>query len=66
MRLGSTYGEARLEAACRRALALGAVSYKRVAAILRAGLDRQAPLALESESASPITHDNIRGHEYYH
>ncbi len=66
VRLGSTYGEARLEAACRRALALGAVSYKRVAAILRAGLDRQAPLALESESDSPITHDNIRGHEYYH
>ena len=37
------YGDARLEAACARALAVGARSYRHVDSILRRGLDR-APL----------------------
>mgnify|MGYP001418027260 CR=1 FL=1 len=41
MRLGKRYGAERLEAACRRALALGACSYKSLESILKQGLDAQ-------------------------
>lgn len=40
LRLGKTYGEERLELACRRALSLGACSYKSLESILRQGLER--------------------------
>ena len=43
MRLGKRFGEKRLEAACRRALALGAHAYKNVEAILKNGLGSQTP-----------------------
>jgi transposase len=65
IRLGKSYGEARLEAACTRALATGPVSYRRVADILKAGLDRQPTLALDTP-APGLAHDNLRGPEYYH
>jgi len=39
MRLGKDYGEKRLEAACARALAFGALSFKSIQAILKRGLD---------------------------
>lgn len=64
MRLGKRYGAERLEAAGRRALAIGAASYRSVASILKQGLDRQ-PL---SEAPSPrpaLTHVNVRGAHYY-
>ena len=35
LRLGNTHGEARLEAACRRALCLGTCSYRSLESILR-------------------------------
>ena len=41
MRLGKSYSPERLEAACRRALTLGACSYKSIESILKKGLDRQ-------------------------
>jgi len=41
IRLGKSFGEQRLEAACRRALTLGAYSYKSIESILRKGLDRK-------------------------
>lgn len=44
LRLGQAHGEARLEAACARALASGASSYRSLASILDKGLDRR-PLA---------------------
>ena len=65
IRLGKSYGDARLEAACARALATGPVSYRRVADILKAGLDRQPTPALET-TAPGLVHDNLRGPEYYH
>lgn len=40
-RLGKTYGNDRLEAACRRALALQSLSYRSIQSILKNGLDRQ-------------------------
>jgi transposase len=68
MRLGKAYGDDRLEAACRRALKLGAISYKSVQSILKHGLDRQALLDIdeETDTAEPIAHPNIRGAGYYH
>ena len=66
IRLGKSYGEARLEAACARALATGPVSYRRVADILKAGLDRQGALALPETTAPGLAHDNLRGPDYYH
>lgn len=65
LRLGKSYGDTRLEAACRRALHIGAASYKSIESILKHGLDRQ-PLPESKSSAVPIDHDNVRGPEYYH
>ena len=65
MRLGKTYGEARLEAACVRALQLGAHSYRSLESILRRGLDQQE-LPLDSPSTPSPEHDNVRGPGYYH
>ncbi len=63
MRLGEIYGAERLEAACRRALAIEGLSYKSVKSILKNGLDSE-PLPEPTESA-PIEHDNVRGAGYY-
>ena len=41
MRLGKSYGAERLEAACRRALQIGACSYKSLESMLKQGLDHQ-------------------------
>jgi len=65
MRLGRRYGDLRLEAACRRALAIGACSYKSIESILKHDLDRQ-PLPAPPRGATVIDHDNIRGATYYH
>jgi len=65
MRLGKSFGEERLEAACRRALTLGACSYKSIDSILRQGLDRKA-LPEQQELELSIEHDNLRGSNYYH
>ena len=65
MRLGKTYGQDRLEAACRRALKLNAMSFKSLKSILKHGLDQQ-PLTESDESSTPIAHPNIRGGGYYH
>jgi transposase len=64
LRLGKRYGEGRLEAACRRANAIGARSYRSVASILEKGLDRQPPPGTEPEHRSP-EHENVRGALYY-
>jgi transposase len=64
LRLGSRYGEERLEAACRRALPAGIHSYKGVKNILDAKLDR---VEVDQPSAVvPDSHENIRGQAYYH
>jgi len=64
MRLGKSYGAERLEAACRRALTLGACSYKSIESILKNGLDH-APLPASPPAPAPLRHANIRGPEYY-
>ena len=65
--LARKYGDARLEAACARAVHLGAKSRKSVASILARGLDRQ-PLqgSLYEEIPQFPAHANVRGPQYYH
>ncbi len=65
LRLGKQHGEERLEAACQRALALGACSYKSLESILRQGLER-LPLAQQNLPLLPDEHINLRGPGYYH
>jgi transposase len=65
MRLGKRYGEGRLEAACQRAIRIGACSYKSIESILKHALDQQ-PLPGLPTAAPVITHGNIRGAQYYH
>ena len=66
MRLGKSYGDERLEAACRRALPLNATSYKSVKSILDKNLDRQPLPERDEITNEPILHPNIRGAGYYH
>ncbi len=66
MRLARTVGAMRLEAACERALLVGAHRYRSVASILEKGLDRQ-PLAPSVQAELPLPeHANVRGPAYYH
>jgi transposase len=64
LRLSRRVGTARLEAACARAVAVGARSYRHVDSILKHGLDR-----LPSEPLVPLTlapaHEHLRGPDYY-
>jgi transposase len=64
LRLAKTHGHDRLEAACERALEIGARSYTSLASILRNNLDRQKPKRAADGPA--IDHPNIRGPRYFH
>ena len=63
LRLGEAYGAERLEAAAERALAIGALSYRSVASILKHRLEER-PLR-EGDHVQPVRHENIRGADYY-
>ena len=65
MRLTRNHGRGRMEAACERALAVGAHRYRSVASILEKGLDRQPLVPKQAERALP-DHANLRGPGYYH
>ena len=65
LRLAKTYSDARLEAACTRALLLGTCRYKSIESILKHRLDSK-PVVVEEESPLPQQHENVRGSEYYH
>ena len=64
LRLAKSHGRERLEAACCRALEIGARSYSSVNSILKNNLDRQRPAAPADGPA--IAHSNIRGSTYFH
>jgi transposase len=64
-RLAREYTPARLEAACARALAIRAPTYRSVASILKSGLDRQPALFATTSTPLPA-HENVRGPDYYH
>jgi transposase len=67
LRFSKTHGPQRLEAACQRALQIGAFSYRSIESILKTGLD-QTPLPqnAQAEEHTAPHHDNVRGPSYYH
>ena len=66
LRLGRRYGEARLEAACTRALAVGARSYRHVDSILKHGLEHlPLPGVAPSPGRPALVHEYVRGRDYY-
>jgi transposase len=68
LNLARTYGESRLEAACRRALTIGSPTGKRIVAILEARLDQHPDLFPGAEAAAPTatrSHANVRGADYF-
>jgi transposase len=65
LRLARRDGPVRLEAACARALAAGARSYRHVDAILKHGLDRCPLAAAGGVPARPVVHTQVRGAAYY-
>jgi transposase len=65
LRLGRRYGEARLEAACARALTVGARSYRHVDSILKHGLERLPLPAAAAPSRPAPLHEHLRGPAYY-
>ena len=71
VRLAKAFGAARVDAACLRALEIGAKSYGSVKSILDNRLDgqpasrpRRAPA--DDDQALPSEHANVRGSRYYH
>jgi len=64
LRLAKTHGPDRLEAACERALEIGAQSYSSINSILKNNLDRRKPRPATDGPA--IEHANIRGSRYFH
>ena len=67
LNLARKYGDARLEAACNRALGMGAPTRKRVLSILKAKLDQHPELFPSAEpcAAPKAHHANVRGAEYF-
>ena len=65
MRLVTTYGAARVEAASQRGNDIGATTYGSIASILKTGLDK-AYANSKAPDGPPIRHANIRGRGYYH
>jgi transposase len=65
LRLSRRDGAARLEAACARALAVGARSYRHVDSILKHGLDRLPPPTPVTQLPLAPVHDQLRGRDYY-
>ncbi|MGH8142824.1 MAG: hypothetical protein ACREU2_09940, partial [Steroidobacteraceae bacterium] len=68
LNLSRTYGEERLEAACRRALTIGSPTGGRIKAILKANLDQHPDLFPAADTAAVTTsrtHGNVRGAGYF-
>jgi transposase len=64
MKLARTHPRDRLEAACRRALAIRTLNYRSVKSILATGLDRTSP-QMEISLRLPRDHQHLRGSDYY-
>ena len=66
LRLAKKYSDARVEAACSRALFAGARSYRHVLTILQHNLDQQPLPSPEQPASAGTSHENVRGPDYYH
>jgi transposase len=65
MRLSQRYPQPRVEAACRRALVIGARSYRSVESILAHGLEATPAPGTEPVLDPPRQHEQLRGPSYY-
>jgi transposase len=65
MRVAQKHGAERTERACAHALVLGGRSYRLVASILEHHRENE-PLPGEAVVEQVITHENVRGPDYYH
>lgn len=69
LNLAKRYGPARLEAASRRALAIGSPTRKRIKSILDTKLDQQPELfttpAVQTPVSPPAPHANVRGADFF-
>ena len=61
LNLEKSYGAARLDRACGRALSCGLCSYRRIQNLLKLGLEDEQ----EQQPLSFPRHDNVRGSDYY-
>jgi transposase len=66
LRLGKRYSNERLEAACWRAIAMNACSYRSIKSILENSLDREPLEPIEIPAVHAEVHPNVRGSAYYH
>jgi len=64
IRLAKAYGETRVNAACRRAVALNVCSRRSVESILKTGKDREE-WGITPPGPLTVRHDNVRGAHYY-
>lgn len=64
LKLSKEHGEQRLESACHRGLATGALSYRSIKSILDHGLESR-PLPNANAPQLKIVHQNIRGSSYF-
>lgn len=64
LRLAKAHGDDRLEAACARALAVKATSYRSIESMLKTGMDKK-PLPVEPVQTPLPLHENVRGPDYY-
>ena len=64
LRLGHSYGNGRLEAACARALAGEVFNYRTIDNILKNNLDKQSHPIQQELFQTPL-HDNVRGPDAY-
>lgn len=65
LRLAREFGDDRLEAACQRALHIGAYRYKSVKSILESSLDKEPLPNSTAPTRSAGHHENVRGAAYY-
>jgi len=68
LRFEKSVGRQRLESACKRAIQIGATSYKSVESILKNNLDQQ-PLPENTNTKTPVIpgeHEYVRGKDYFH
>jgi len=65
LRLGKTYGDDRLEAACTRAITINSFTYRSIHSILKNHLDQAPPPSPATSKTKALEHDNVRGADYY-
>jgi transposase len=63
LRLDKRYPGGRLDAACKRAIAIRGCSYKSIESILKTGLDLKEVIVSQPQVA--IMHENVRGSDYF-